>query len=76
MSNKDLTNEQKKILKELSKDMMELATEVIDEYHHIDILQKINKQFVNSPTDASGSKIMIQIHENSPFLDENEDDTK
>ena len=63
MSNNDLTKEQKKILKELSKDMMELATEVVDSYELV-------------PVDTSGSGVIVQIHENSPFLEEKSDDTK
>ena len=50
-----LTKEQQKLLKSLAEEMMSLATEVVEDYE-------------TSPSEISGS--VIEIHEDSPFLDE------
>ena len=47
-----------KELEELKKEIMEEAKKVVDNY-------------VENPSDISGS--VVNIHQNSPFLDENED---
>jgi len=50
----ELTKKQKEELQRLTDEMMNLSTEVIDNYEEI-------------PSELSGS--VIQINENSPFLD-------
>ena len=49
----------KKELEQLKKEIMEEAKKVVDNY-------------VDNPTDISGS--VVNIHQNSPFLDSDEDD--
>lgn len=51
----DLTKEQQELLKRLTDEMMNLATEVVDDYK-------------NNPSEVSGS--IVEINENSPFLEE------
>ena len=51
----DLTKEQKKELEKLQKEILDEAKKVVDDY-------------VDNPSEISGST--INIHENSPFLDE------
>ena len=53
----DLTKEEKEELEQLKKEIMEEAKKVVDNY-------------VDNPSDISGST--INIHENSPFLDEDD----
>jgi len=54
----DLTKEQKEELEKLQKEIIEEAKKVVDNY-------------VDNPSEISGST--ISIHENSPFLDSDED---
>ena len=54
----DLTKEEKEELEQLKKEIMDEAKKVVNNY-------------VDSPSDISGS--VVNIHENSPFLDSNED---
>ena len=54
MSNK-LTKKQKKELQKLADEMMDLSIEVVEDYE-------------NMPSEVSGS--IVQIHGESPFLDE------
>ena len=49
----DLTKKQKEKLQKLTDEMMNLSTEVVEDYQ-------------NNPSELSGST--IQIHETSPFL--------
>ena len=49
----------KKQLEQLKKEILDEAKKVVDNY-------------VDNPSDISGS--VVNIHENSPFLDANEDD--
>ena len=51
----DLTKEQKEELEKLQKEILDEAKKVVDDY-------------VDNPSEISGST--INIHENSPFLDE------
>jgi len=53
----DLTKEQKKELEKLQKEILDEAKKVVDDY-------------VDNPSDISGST--INIHQNSPFLDTDE----
>jgi len=53
----DLTKEQKEELEKLQKEIIEEAKKVVDNY-------------VDNPSEISGST--ISIHENSPFLDEDD----
>ena len=53
----DLTKKQKEELEKLQK-------EIIDE------AKKVVKDYADTPTDISGS--LVRIHENSPFLDSDE----
>ena len=53
----DLTKEQKEELEKLQKEILDEAKKVVDDY-------------VDNPSEISGS--VINIHENSPFLDEDE----
>jgi hypothetical protein len=53
----DLTKEQKEELEKLQKEIVDEAKKVVDNY-------------VDNPSEISGST--ISIHENSPFLDEDD----
>ena len=53
----DLTKEEKEELEQLKKEIMDEAKKVVDNY-------------VDNPSDISGS--VVSIHENSPFLDSDE----
>tara|TARA_B100000287_G_scaffold5249_1_gene5126 strand:- start:205 stop:462 length:258 start_codon:yes stop_codon:yes gene_type:complete len=55
----DLTKEEQKELEKIQK-------EIIDE------AKKVVKDYADNPTDISGS--LVRIHENSPFLDSDEND--
>ena len=55
----DLTKEEKEELEQLKKEIMDEAKKVVDNY-------------VDNPSDISGS--VVNIHENSPFLDTDEED--
>ena len=52
----DLTKEQKEELEKLQKEIIDEAKKVVEDY-------------VDNPSDISGS--VVNIHHNSPFLDEN-----
>ena len=54
----DLTKEQKEELEKLQKEIIDEAKKVVDNY-------------VDNPSDISGS--VVNIHQNSPFLDEDKD---
>ncbi len=54
----DLTKEQKEELEKLQKEILDEAKKVVDDY-------------VDNPSEISGST--ISIHQNSPFLDEDEE---
>ena len=54
----DLTKEQKKELEKLQKEIIDEAKKVVEDY-------------VDNPSDISGS--VVNIHENSPFLDEDDE---
>jgi len=54
----DLTKEQKEELEKLQKEIIDEAKKVVDNY-------------VDNPTDISGST--VNIHQNSPFLDSDKD---
>ena len=54
----DLTKEQKEELEKLQKEILDEAKKVVDDY-------------VDNPSDISGST--INIHQNSPFLDSDDD---
>ena len=58
MEDSDLTKEQREELEKLKKEILDEAKKVVDDY-------------VDNPSEISGST--INIHQNSPFLDENED---
>ena len=58
MDNDDLTKEQREELEKLQKEILDEAKKVVDDY-------------VDNPSDISGST--INIHQNSPFLDSDED---
>ena len=53
-----LTKEQREELEKLQKEIIDEAKKVVENY-------------VDNPSDISGS--VVSIHENSPFLDENEE---
>ena len=53
-----LTKEQQKELEKLQKEIIDEAKKVVEDY-------------VDNPTDISGS--VVNIHQNSPFLDSDED---
>ena len=53
----DLTKEQKEELEKLQKEILDEAKKVVDDY-------------VDNPSEISGST--ISIHQNSPFLDDDE----
>ena len=55
----DLTKEQKEELEKLQKEILEEAKKVVDDY-------------VDNPSDISGS--VVNIHQNSPYLDSDEND--
>jgi Skp family chaperone for outer membrane proteins len=55
---KELTKEQQEELEKLQKEILDEAKKVVDDY-------------VDNPSDISGST--INIHQNSPFLDSDED---
>ena len=54
----DLTKKQKEELEKLQKEIIDEAKKVVENY-------------VDNPTDISGS--VVSIHENSPFLDSDKD---
>ena len=54
----ELTKEQKEELEKLQKEILDEAKKVVDDY-------------VDNPSEISGST--INIHQNSPFLDEDEE---
>ena len=54
----DLTKEQREELEKLQKEIIDEAKKVVEDY-------------VDNPSDTSGS--VVNIHQNSPFLDEDED---
>jgi len=54
----DLTKEQKEELEKLQKEILDEAKKVVDDY-------------VDNPSEISGST--VSIHQNSPFLDDDED---
>ena len=54
----DLTKEQKEELEKLQKEIIDEAKKVVENY-------------VDNPSDISGS--VVNIHENSPFLDEDDE---
>ncbi len=56
---KDLTKQQKEELEKLQKEIVDEAKKVVEDY-------------VDNPTDISGS--VVSIHQNSPFLDSDEKD--
>ena len=58
MMEDDLTKEQREELEKLQKEIIDEAKKVVDDY-------------VDNPSDISGS--VVNIHQNSPFLDEDED---
>ena len=55
----DLTKEQKEELEKLQKEIVDEAKKVVEDY-------------VDNPSDISGST--VNIHQNSPFLDTDEND--
>ena len=55
----ELTKEQKKELEKLQKEIIDEAKKVVDDY-------------VDNPSESSGS--MVRVHENSPYLDSDEND--
>ena len=55
----DLTKEQKKELEKLKNEIIDEAKKVVNDY-------------VDNPSDISGS--VVGIHQNSPFLDTDDDD--
>ena len=61
MSEDDLSKEQKTELEKLLRELNTLAKEVFDDYS-------------KNPSELSGS--VTQIHENSPVLDDNTDDSE
>jgi len=54
----DLTKEQKEELEKLQKEIIDEAKKVVEDY-------------VDNPSEISGST--VSIHQNSPFLDDDED---
>ena len=54
----ELTKEQKEELEKLQKEILDEAKKVVDDY-------------VDNPSDISGS--VVNIHQNSPYLDSDED---
>ena len=55
---KELTKEQKEELEKLQKEIIDEAKKVVEDY-------------VDNPSEISGST--VSIHQNSPFLDDDED---
>ena len=55
----DLTKEQKEELEKLQKEIIDEAKKVVEDY-------------VDNPSDISGS--VVNIHQNSPYLDSDEND--
>ena len=55
---KDLTKQQKEELEKLQKEIVDEAKKVVEDY-------------VDNPSDISGS--VVNIHQNSPYLDSDED---
>ncbi len=55
----DLTKEQKEELEKLQKEIIDEAKKVVEDY-------------VDNPSDISGS--VVNIHQNSPFLDSDDND--
>ena len=53
----ELTKEQREELEKLQKEILDEAKKVVNDY-------------IDNPSEISGS--VVNIHENSPFLDENE----
>tara|TARA_R100000008_G_scaffold34421_1_gene19475 strand:+ start:318 stop:578 length:261 start_codon:yes stop_codon:yes gene_type:complete len=58
MMNDDLTKKEKEELEKLQKEIIDEAKKVVNDY-------------VDNPTDISGS--VVNIHQNSPYLDSGED---
>ena len=58
MDNDDLTKEQREELEKLQKEIVDEAKKVVEDY-------------VDNPSEISGST--LNIHQNSPFLDEDEE---
>ena len=58
MEDNNLTKKQKEELEKLQKEIIDEAKKVVEDY-------------VDNPTDISGS--VVNIHQNSPFLDSDED---
>ena len=58
MMSDDLTKEQREELEKLQKEIIDEAKKVVEDY-------------VDNPSEISGS--VVNIHQNSPFLDEDED---
>ena len=58
MMSDDLTKEQREELEKLQKEILDEAKKVVENY-------------VDNPSDISGS--VVNIHENSPFLDEDDE---
>ena len=58
MEDSDLTKEQREELEKLKKEILDEAKKVVDDY-------------VDNPSEISGST--VSIHQNSPFLDDDED---
>jgi hypothetical protein len=59
MMSDELTKEQREELEKLQKEIIDEAKKVVDNY-------------VDNPSDISGS--VVNIHQNSPFLDSDEND--
>ena len=59
MEDDDLTKEEREELEKLKKEILDEAKKVVDDY-------------VDNPSEISGST--INIHQNSPFLDSDEND--
>ena len=57
MEDDDLTKEQREELEKLKKEIIDEAKKVVEDY-------------VDNPSDISGS--VVNIHQNSPFLDEDD----
>jgi len=59
MDNDDLTKEQREELEKLQKEIIDEAKKVVEDY-------------VDNPSDISGS--VVNIHQNSPYLEADEND--
>jgi len=55
----------KKLTKKQKEELEKLQNEIIDE------AKKVVENYVDNPSDISGS--LVNIHQNSPFLDSNKD---